>query len=380
MNKNRLAIPIFQASDDLACCGAAPPPPASDHERAGYKICRYVDGFLDTAAGPVPRVSSQFDWFDRGGAVRARVGLLRDSYRISPGLYCLGHPGPEAPVLVTANYKLTFDFLRRDLAAQDVWILVLDTRGINVWCAAAHKTFGTAALLQGIQASALTRVVTHRQLIVPQLGASGVDALALRKSSGFEVIWGPVRSGDLPEFLANSCEAKPAMRKVTFTIGERLVLVPVEMAMAIKPSLVILAVMLVLSGLGPGFFGAAQAWSRWLFFVPAYAVGLVTGAVLVPVLLPWLPFRAFYLKGLLVALPIAVAVTSWFGSPGWPEAVAQVLVCLTVSSYTAMNFTGATPYASPSGVEKEMGRAIPLQIVLALTALLFWLAPSFINR
>jgi hypothetical protein len=81
-----------------------------------------------------------------------------------------------------------------------------------------------------------------------------------------------------------------------------------------------------------------------------------------------------------VALPIAAAVTSWFGSPGWPEAVAQVLVCLTVSSYTAMNFTGATPYASPSGVEKEMGRAIPLQIVLALTALLFWLAPSFINR
>jgi hypothetical protein len=45
--------------------------------------------------------------------------------------------------------------LRRELAGQDVWILVLDTRGVNVWCASAHKTFGTAELLQRIETSAL---------------------------------------------------------------------------------------------------------------------------------------------------------------------------------------------------------------------------------
>src|SRR3972149_4169926 len=70
-------------------------------------------------------------------------GIGRDRCRVAPGLYALGAPGGDSPVLVTANYKLTFDVLRRDAAGLDAWILVLDTRGINVWCAAGEGTFGT---------------------------------------------------------------------------------------------------------------------------------------------------------------------------------------------------------------------------------------------
>jgi hypothetical protein len=304
--------------------------------------------------------------------------LRRDSYRIAPGLYGVGRPDSAAPVLVTANYKLTFDALRRELAGLDAWILVLDTRGVNVWCAAAHQTFGTEELAQRIEKCGLPGVVSHRQLVLPQLGAPGVDGQALKRASGFEVIWGPVRAKDLPRFLADACRAEPAMRRLTFTLAERLVLAPVELFMALKPTLLVLAVMLAVSGLGPEVFRPEQAWARWLLFAPALAAGLVAGAVLAPALLPWLPGRAFYLKGISIALPMAGMVIFRYGSAAWPEAVAQVLVCLAVSSYLAMNFTGATPYASPSGVEKEMRSAIPLQAGMVLAAFSLWVLNPFL--
>lgn len=381
MDQSKTLLPIYQPPEDSPCCGPSLAPPAAEYERPGYVVCRYVLAFVDTAAGPVPLVSSRLDWFDQLGLVRARLGIFRNSYRISPGLYGVGAPGSDSPVLVTANYKLTFDLLRRDLASQNVWILVLDTRGINVWCASAHKTFGTEELLQRVKVSGLVQILGHRQLVVPQLGASGVDALAVRAKSGFEVRWGPLRTGDLGLFLAEDGVAAPAMRRLTFTLAERLVLAPVELTMAIKPSLVILLVLLLLSGLGPAGFLPAQAWARWLpLAVPAFVAGLLTGAVLVPALLPWLPFRAFYLKGLLAALPAAGAVIFWFGSSFWPEMLAQALICLVASSYLAMNFTGATPYASPSGVEKEMRSAIPVQILLALAIMILWVVTPFMFR
>ena len=64
-------------------------------------------------------------------------------FAVDPGLYALRNPGEQAPVLVTANYKMSFDRLRQALPGRDAWILVLDTNGINVWCAAGKGTFAT---------------------------------------------------------------------------------------------------------------------------------------------------------------------------------------------------------------------------------------------
>ena len=78
---------------------------------------------------------------DYCGTIGARLGLNRSTYLITPGLYCTGQPTPASPVVVTANYKLSFDALRKELSGESVWILVLDTRGINIWCAAGKGTF-----------------------------------------------------------------------------------------------------------------------------------------------------------------------------------------------------------------------------------------------
>ena len=110
------------------------------------------------------------------GAVMVRWGINRDNYRVNPGLYAVGTPGQESDVFVTANYKLSFDALRKNLAGVNGWILVLDTKGVNVWCAAGKGTFGTKELVNRIKLVLLEKVVNHKRLILPQLGATGVAA------------------------------------------------------------------------------------------------------------------------------------------------------------------------------------------------------------
>ena len=167
----------------------------------------------------------------RGGTLRHRPQPLHHR----PGLYAVGAASADSPVLVTANYKLTFDTLRRELAGVDAWVLVLDTRGVNVWCAAGKNLFSHDELALRVQRTGLERVVRHRRLILPQLAATGVSARQVKKKCGFEVVWGPVRARDIHDFLRNGMKAEQAMRRVTFTFGERLVLVPVELSFLPSP-------------------------------------------------------------------------------------------------------------------------------------------------
>ena len=81
----------------------------------------------------------------------------------------MGRPGPESPVFVTSNYTLSFDALRTSIKGIDGYILVLDTKGINVWCAAGKGTFGTDEVIKRVQETELAQVVSHRRLILPQL-------------------------------------------------------------------------------------------------------------------------------------------------------------------------------------------------------------------
>ena len=61
------------------------------------------------------------------------------------------------------------------------------------------------------------------------------------------------------------------------------------------------------------------------------------------------------------------------------ESLTLLLLTTAVSSYAAMNFTGATPYTSPSGVEKEMRQGIPIQIIAVAVAVISWVAAPFVN-
>src|SRR5512140_78502 len=171
--------------------------------------------------------SSKLGLANRWDHLTARLGVKRGEHRVEPGLYSIGDPTAESPVFVSANYSLSFDALRSVLTGIDGYILVLDTQGINVWCAAGKGTFGTDEMVLRIMATRLKDVVSHRKLILPQLGAPGVSAHEVKKRSGFWVEYGPVRAADLPAYLKNHT-ATPEMRRVQFPLSNRMVLIPVD--------------------------------------------------------------------------------------------------------------------------------------------------------
>lgn len=339
-----------------ACCGTV-------GEDSTYGPQPFVDGTVDTFAGPVRRVTSTLSRADVIGRWRVRWNLGRDGYAVEPGLYAVGEPDDTSPVLVTANYKLTFDTVRSAMSGRSAWLLVLDTRGINVWCAAGKKTFGTAELIRRVEAARLEQVVSHQTLVVPQLGATGVAGRDVRAATGFKVAWGPVRANDIPEFLDAGMKATPEMRRVTFGLAERAVLVPVELSFVWRPKVLL------------GIVLAALALGFWRAFTPSGVPGVsiavalavllafVDGTVVVPLALPWIPGRAFSLKGALVgAATGALVAAAWFEPLGAVRAALLVALSSSVASFAAMNFTGSSTFTSPSGVEREMRRALPLQL------------------
>jgi hypothetical protein len=340
---------------------------------------RFVSGDLASPVGPLPRVTSSLTGCDRWGAFKARWGVGRMEYAVDPGLYALGDPGRDSPVLVSANYKMSFDVLRSALPGRDAWLLVLDTMGINVWCAAGKGTFGTEELVRRIEVSRLKEIVAHRSLILPQLGAPGVAAHMVKKRSGFSVHYGPIAACDIPAYLDAGGKATPAMRLKRFPLRERAVLIPVELVEALKPSALIVPLLFLIGGLGgpAGFW--ATALQEGVFAALAFLSALFAGAVLHPLLLPYLPGRAFSTKGLVLGLLMALAflslkapaVVGWSGGIG---VLAWLLIIPAVTAYLAMNFTGCSTYTSPSGVNREMRWALPLEIGLALAGAVLWIA------
>ena len=283
--------------------------------------------------------------------ILARLGVYRLNHRVDPGLYSLGKPTSKSPVFVSANYTLSFDMLRSSLKDIDAYILVLDTQGVNVWCAAGKGTFGTDELTSKIQTTNLANVVSHRKLILPQLGASGINSFEAEKQSGFKVEYGPVRANDLPEYLKTE-KATPEMRQVKYTLKDRLVLIPVELSVAALPLIVAVIALYILGGILPA---------------SAIAVSVLAGTALFPTVLPWLPTRDFsskgFILGILLALPYAAAAfLGAFDSAMWLRVVlgsAYIFLMAPITAYLALNFTGSTTFASRTGVKKEIFRYIP---------------------
>lgn len=302
-------------------------------------------------------VSTELRRADILGAWKARWGINRMSYKVSPGLYGIGSPGTGSPVLVTANYKLTFDRVRSSLKGLDAWILVLDTKGINVWCAAGKGTFGTEELVKRVKESGLERVVSHRTLILPQLGATGVAGHLVRRESGFKVVYGPVDIRDLPAFLAAGLKKTEKMKRVTFTLWERAVLTPLELKLSLKFLIPVMALIFILTVIEERGLNSAA----WLSTIPMVGAFL-TGCLLVPLFLPYLPFRSFALKGVAAGLLLMTILTIIFRYP-LPDLITHTLLVLPVTSYLALNFTGSSTYTSLAGVALEVKIATPLFII-----------------
>jgi hypothetical protein len=335
-----------------------------DRIESARTSCSYTPGLQEScdcmadrsAVAKIRNTTATLTGADHIDHLLARLGWKRENHRVDPGLYRLGNPTPDSPVFASANYTLSFDALRSALHGTNAWILVLDTKGINVWCAAGKGTFGTDELVRRIHGTGLAEVVRHKKIIVPQLGAPGISWPEVLRKSQFLVEYGPVRSKDLPEYL-KAHKATPEMRRVEFPLKDRLVLTPVEFVHTVFPLIVAAVVLWFLAG-------AVAAL--------AAVSAVLAGTVLFPALLPVIPTRDFSTKGLILGVIIAIPFAVSFGTapfvPGWAHAAgaaAALLLIPAVVAYLSLNFTGCTTFTSRSGVKREIFRYVPPLVIMA---------------
>ncbi len=217
-------------------------------------------------------------------------GYLRDTLgRFLPhaaptGLIPVGDPGPGDPVLLTGNFALTVRRVRQALRGRRAWLLVANSRGINVWCAAGGGHLTHHDVISVLRTSGVAERVAHRELTLPQLAATGVERRVVAERTGWTCRWGPARLEDLPEYLDRGGRTPTRARVVRFPGWERLEL--------------------------------AAAWWSWFALAAAAVTGplaglrsaaLTAGAVValvcgVFVLLPWLPTRGVVRWPLFTAL------------------------------------------------------------------------------
>ena len=279
--------------------------------------------------------------------------------KVRPGLYAVGEPDADAPVLVTGNFDLTVRRLVRALDGQvDVWLLVADSAGINVWCGAGGGYFTAEKVIAALKSSPLAEMVNHHALILPQLCANGVDGWKIRRETGWGVHWGPVRAADIPAYLAAGRKKSEAMRRVQFPLRDRLEMTTVTLGFY---GLIILLPVLLF-------------WRSMFWPIAASLVGLsyFYGAVH-----PWLPGRDGLLKSIPLAAialaGLAVYTTLWQPLPA-PQRFNWTLGLVGLSVFSGAELQGMSPLMR--GEQANWGWEAVIALVLLL---LYWLVPPILG-
>jgi NAD-dependent dihydropyrimidine dehydrogenase PreA subunit len=152
--------------------------------------------------------------------------IVETAFRLVPvpartGVRVIGTPNRMSPVFLTGNYDLTVRRVMRWLRGLDAYLVVANSRGVNVWCASSGGHLGTHQVVTALKVAQLETKVVHREVIVPQLAATGVEAKEVRRRTGWIVRFGPADATDIPAYLAAGKEKTQAMRQVRFDLRQR---------------------------------------------------------------------------------------------------------------------------------------------------------------
>jgi len=254
------------------------------------------------------------------------LDFLQTAFRLFPwpteaGLRVVGHPDESSPVLLTGNFDLTVRRLMNALRDIDAWLLVAPSGGINVWCASSGGHLTTHQVVTALKTSGIADRVNHREVILPQLAATGVLALDVFRRSRWKVRFGPVDMHDIPEYLEKKTKTD-SMRRVRFPVRDRL-----EMALmwAAPTALVVSGVALWLA-------------PRWALPCALLVAGMST---FVFTLYDKLGERRRWIL-LSVAVLSATAAT-WAAGGGASALAAAVIAPAFLTGLLTFDYTGSTP-------------------------------------
>ncbi|HON81767.1 MAG TPA: acetyl-CoA decarbonylase/synthase complex subunit gamma [Methanoregulaceae archaeon] len=121
--------------------------------------------------------------------------------QITPGIYKVGDPGPDAPVFLTVNFSLTYFTLQGYLEAsgRDSLMLIVDTEGLSVLTAVASGKLSESLVKESLNRFGVPDLVSHRTLIIP--GYAAPLSGRIEDETGWKVLVGPRDAADIAEFL-----------------------------------------------------------------------------------------------------------------------------------------------------------------------------------
>jgi len=137
-------------------------------------------------------------------ALTLRQNIYTDPQKpiqMNPGLYRVGTPGRESPVLVTVNFSLTFFTLQGYLESSRVpcFMLIIDTEGLSVLTAVAAGKFSETLVRDSLKKFTVENEVSHKILIIP--GYAAPLSGRIEEATGWKVMVGPRDAAEIGEYL-----------------------------------------------------------------------------------------------------------------------------------------------------------------------------------
>jgi acetyl-CoA decarbonylase/synthase complex subunit gamma len=135
----------------------------------------------------------------------ARMNIYTDPQRpmaTSPGIYEIGGPNEDSPVLVTSNFSLTYFIVSGEIETSRVpaWLVIVDTEGLSVLTAWAAGKFVGDAVGMSIKKCGIMDKVRHKKVVIPGYAAA-ISGDLEEELGDWEVLVGPRESAHIPAYL-----------------------------------------------------------------------------------------------------------------------------------------------------------------------------------
>lgn len=258
---------------------------------------------------------------------------------VEPGLREIGKPNRNSSVIVTSNFHLTVCRVEKSLKNEDCYLLVVPTNGINVWCGACGGDLNTHSVITAVKTSRIDERIEHRQLILPQFSAPGVDRRLLKQRTGWDAVFGPAYAKDIPSFLKTGLKKTPDQCIAKFSPHFRL-----EMLISMNFLIWVLAGIVTLV-INPSWL----FWVSALFWLPG---------IILYVGFPILPGQSGWIKACILSMLEIVGVllftTLVLGDPWWAHWGWIVAIC-TITMWLGFDLKGIVG-GNPSEAEWLLNR------------------------
>ncbi|MBI2910351.1 MAG: methyltransferase domain-containing protein [Chloroflexi bacterium] len=266
-------------------------------------------------------------WSGIGGHLRElfHIFFRHINFPCTLGLIRVGNPDDTSPVFLSGNYVLTVMRLLRALEGTHSYLLVANSRGSNVWCAAGMNEFSEHDVVDAINVADLGKIVRHRSLIAPPYAAVGVDTRVVKSETGFHIKWGPSHLNDIPRYVENGFRRTNDMLQVQFGLQDRLEqalstawanCMTVALVALIWPREVLATIGLIFAVYlySFGFWNMLPKEDRWRR-TSVMAVTLSAGVMVTALLLGWEMHGLLLSEAILLAVVTVVAADICGSSP-----------------------------------------------------------------